>query len=398
MRRLPLLLVCMLLGCGGETILQVLPGSPEPVGLSQPLFSASGIPGALFDECTAELSTYCDGIFDSIPAARFTLNRTGDTDENDRYGVLVDPDGDGPMEHWSCYDNTVINPTSTQLIEDGIISNINDGSSGCDVVGLVQAKRGSVVVQRLTETVTLDFEVQVGMGGNAGAMSQVEITREDSDVLTGLLDFIKTPSAQEILNCNLGQPSPEMAMEDCAEVLLTLKPDEDTEFEEIGVEQAAGCANLAQGGLVRVVSELTGNSSDSGTLLTAPGHVQRDTLTFENCSFTGDLGIAEGSTATTITLTGGAVWTQTVVDTPSDSTPATTSLIGNVEIDADLDGDGGTTDDSVWAGGIELNVLSSDDGMGVTDSGGACLGGVLNAQSDDCAADGVFVPASAWLP
>ncbi|MCB0219746.1 MAG: hypothetical protein KDH09_08640 [Chrysiogenetes bacterium] len=399
MGRLLLMLVCLLpLGCGGETLVRVVPGTIEPVALSQPLFSASGIPGALFDECSGSNATFCDGVFDSLPTTRFIINVAGDTDNNDLYGVTVDPDGGGPMGAWTCYDNSNTSPLSNTLVAANIIANINDNSSGCEVTSWVQAKAGSVVVQALSDTVELGTNIIVGAGGNAGTMGQVAVTREDSDALAVLLDFVELPAAQEILDCHLGIASAGMAEGDCAEVILELEPGADTSFEDRAIVQAAGCGNVAQGGIVRLLSELTGTSDDAGNLQQAPGYTKRDTLSFEDCSFTADVGVAGGSGATTTTLSGSLVWTETFVDEPNVSTPATLSLTGSIGIDGDLDGNAATTGDPLWEGGIDFDVLRSDDGMSVTDSGGACMGGLLNAGADDCAVGGVFVPAAQWLP
>lgn len=399
MGRLLLVLVCLLpLGCGGETLVQVLPGTVEPVALSQPLFSASSIPGTLFGECSGSNATYCDGIFDALPTTRVLVNVAGDTDNNDLYSVVIDPDGGGPMETRACYDNSNTSPLSNQLVEQNIIANINDNSSACDVTTWVQAKPGSIIVQAFSDAVQISTNVIVGSGGNAGTMGQVAVTKEDSGALVALLDFVEMPTAQEILDCHLGIASAGMAEGDCDEVILELESDVDTSFEDRAIVQAAGCGNVAQGGIVRLLSELTGTSDDAGTLQEAPGYVKRDTLSFKNCSFTADVGVAGGGSATTITLTGSLVWTETFVEVPDVSTPATLTLTASIEIDGDLDGSSATTDDPVWEGGIDLDVLRSDDGMGVTDSGGACMGGLLNVGADDCASGGVFVPAAQWLP
>lgn len=403
---LRVLLCLLILGCGGEeTIFNVLPpGEPppppaidvDPVPMSAPLFAAISLVNELASRCESAPSALCDGHFDDRYGVRFFVNVAGDTDNNGQYAVIIDPDGGGPLPSRFCASSNV--GGSASQTERAIVTNINTPETGCNASGIAIAHFGSVYVIPLLETVTFSTNVAVGSGGNAGSMSQTNVTFEDVDALPGFFDTIVTSDAQDIVDCNLAMKPAAFATGDCDEVFLPLTEEVDTQFERIGVQQAAGCTNFATGGAIRVTSELAGTVTAAGMLAPAADWVLTDTIAFENCRFDADFGLGGGSTATTVTITGEVVRTTVHVPIASPATPLTVTLEGALSFDGDIDGSMDTTDDTIWEDGIEFGATEVDDGSSTTYGGGVCLGGALNVTATDCETIGVFSAPELWFP
>lgn len=396
MRCLLLACVCLLLlSCGEEIIVNVVEDStPDPVALSTPLFAAIGLVDQLETACTASEQVYCDGLFSETSAARFTISTVGDPELNDLYVIRVDPDGAGAQADKPCgYQNDGEN---SAMVEQQMIELINTANPPCDVAADVRAGQGSIIVERLNPAVTFSTQVFTGAGGNAGSLTYVEISSHDSDAFAVLFDFLVTPAAQEVVDCHRGMPSMQMEMTDCSDSQLELDPEADTEVENLTVAQAAGCANFAEGGAIRVDSQVSGRV-DSAGILQAPYTLQ-EVVQFDNCRFSADFGIAGGSTDTSLILEGQVTRTSSLAAAPGPSTPDTVTLLGAIELTGDLDGNAVTTNDSIWTGILDFDLSRSDDAMNISHGGGACLGGALNVADDGCASTGTFVAADAWLP